>query len=332
MWVLVELDNHAQRAALSAAGWRPCGIVPDSERRTVAPGVVKYVPEAIYARSLVAPEALLAPRPEDMTPRVAALLALLDSGAEPPALPTTGPSRPMALDPAVAAELGPRRSQEWPDVRLLARQFELPAGVVVRAIERRDLLRLPALLGEWFPDTSVGSQAHLLSPDFYHEQVALGGEDNRLAERPVHGWVAEAAGEVLGAAFCSYDVPGSTLRCDFGAVDPRHRRSGLAHAVTPLFGLIGQAIQAETVVGWASMRHPATQRACERGGWGLWGIIPASERYATPEGRVVHAPEALYGFSTVPPEEARWPDRGALPPPLRALAGLVGGERLRRNA
>jgi hypothetical protein len=180
---------------------------------------------------------------------------------------------------------------------------------------------LPALLGEWFPDLAVGSQAYLLDPGYHEEQVALGGEEQSLAARPVHGWVAEAAGEPVAAAFCSYEAARATMCCEYGSVSPRHRRSGIALAFAPLYGLIAQALQVETVYGLASMRHPVTQLGCERCGWELWGIVPTSERYAGAAGGVGYAPEAVYGFSLVPRATI---DPRSLSPRLRALIGVLG--------
>jgi hypothetical protein len=57
-----------------------------------------------------------------------ALVALLESGVEPPALPETGRARPLALDPRVTAQLGPQRALNWPDVRLLARPGRSSTG------------------------------------------------------------------------------------------------------------------------------------------------------------------------------------------------------------
>jgi hypothetical protein len=66
---------HMQAAA-EAAGFQIVGILP-SDRQMVAPGVVKYVYEAIYAKVLAASTDVLRPQSECLTPRTKALFDLL---------------------------------------------------------------------------------------------------------------------------------------------------------------------------------------------------------------------------------------------------------------
>ena len=58
---------HAQRA-FERAGWRLVGMTPGYDRELVAPGVVKRVYEAVYAKVLVADADLLHPERRNMTP------------------------------------------------------------------------------------------------------------------------------------------------------------------------------------------------------------------------------------------------------------------------
>ena len=51
---------HAQRA-FERAGWQLIGITPGYDREMVAPGVVKRVYEAVYAKVLVARRRPVAP-------------------------------------------------------------------------------------------------------------------------------------------------------------------------------------------------------------------------------------------------------------------------------
>jgi hypothetical protein len=66
---------HMQ-ATFERMGWELIGITPGFDREVVAPGVVKRVYEAVYAKVLV-PEELLRPRAQDLTPAVKALFDLL---------------------------------------------------------------------------------------------------------------------------------------------------------------------------------------------------------------------------------------------------------------
>lgn len=69
---------HAQRA-LERAGYRLLGFMPGYDREVVAPGVVKRVYEAVYAKLLVPDEQVLRPDPKNLTPKAKALYELLFS-------------------------------------------------------------------------------------------------------------------------------------------------------------------------------------------------------------------------------------------------------------
>jgi hypothetical protein len=53
--------------AFEALGWRLIGIAPGYDREMVAPGVVKRVYEAVYAKILVAECELLRPQTRNLT-------------------------------------------------------------------------------------------------------------------------------------------------------------------------------------------------------------------------------------------------------------------------
>ena len=63
---------HVQ-AAFERAGWQLIGITPGYDREMVAPGVVKRVYEAVYAKLLVSANSLLHPQRQNLTPRTQAL-------------------------------------------------------------------------------------------------------------------------------------------------------------------------------------------------------------------------------------------------------------------
>ena len=101
---LAELDNLPQCALLEAEGRRLCGVVPDSERRRVAPGVTRYVPEAVYIKTLVAAEDLLWPEPAQLTPATTRLFQILDFPGAPPHL--AGPAPHLAEPGSAGAHRG----------------------------------------------------------------------------------------------------------------------------------------------------------------------------------------------------------------------------------
>jgi hypothetical protein len=67
---------HVQRA-FETLGWQLIGITPGYDREMVAPGVVKRVYEAIYAKVLVAETALLRPCARNLTEKTRAFFRLL---------------------------------------------------------------------------------------------------------------------------------------------------------------------------------------------------------------------------------------------------------------
>jgi hypothetical protein len=59
---------HMQRA-LESAGWQLIGITPGYDREMIAPGIVKRVYEAMYAKVLDPDTSLLRPEPQNLTAR-----------------------------------------------------------------------------------------------------------------------------------------------------------------------------------------------------------------------------------------------------------------------
>ncbi|MGJ7508431.1 hypothetical protein [Variovorax sp. GT1P44] len=77
---LATMHYPHMQATFERMGWRLVGITPGFDRELVAPGVVKRVYEAVYAKVLVADEALLRPHARSMTPAVRALFGFLFPG------------------------------------------------------------------------------------------------------------------------------------------------------------------------------------------------------------------------------------------------------------
>lgn len=67
---------HVQRA-FETLGWQLIGIAPGYDREMIAPGVVKRVYEAVYAKVLVAETSLLHPHARNLTGRTRAFFRLL---------------------------------------------------------------------------------------------------------------------------------------------------------------------------------------------------------------------------------------------------------------
>jgi len=76
---LATLKIPNMQLALERAGYQLLGFAPGYDREMVAPGVVKRVYEAFYAKVLVPDEDLLRPDPNNLSPRAKALFDVLFS-------------------------------------------------------------------------------------------------------------------------------------------------------------------------------------------------------------------------------------------------------------
>ena len=77
IYTLATLKVASMQLALEHAGYHLLGIAPGYDRECVAPGVVKRVYEAWYAKVLVPESELLRPDPAKMTPKTRELFQLL---------------------------------------------------------------------------------------------------------------------------------------------------------------------------------------------------------------------------------------------------------------
>jgi hypothetical protein len=74
---LATLKVPHMQLALERAGYQLLGFAPGYDRELVAPGVVKRVYEAFYAKVLVPDEELLRPDPKNLSPKAKALFDML---------------------------------------------------------------------------------------------------------------------------------------------------------------------------------------------------------------------------------------------------------------
>jgi hypothetical protein len=79
MYALVTLKHPYMAQALEHAGYRLLGFFPGFDRELIAPGVVKRVYQAVYAKLLVPEDRVLRPDPKNLTPGAKALFDLLFS-------------------------------------------------------------------------------------------------------------------------------------------------------------------------------------------------------------------------------------------------------------
>ena len=77
MYALATLSAPYAQRALERAGYRLLGFFPGYDREEIAPGVVKRVYQAVYAKLLVPKDEVHWPDPQNLTPRARALFELL---------------------------------------------------------------------------------------------------------------------------------------------------------------------------------------------------------------------------------------------------------------
>lgn len=77
IYTLATLKIPNMQLALERAGYQLLGFAPGYDREIVAPGVIKRVYEAYYAKVLAPDEDLLRPNPKNLSPKAAALFELL---------------------------------------------------------------------------------------------------------------------------------------------------------------------------------------------------------------------------------------------------------------
>jgi hypothetical protein len=90
IYTLATLKVPSMQLALERAGYQLLGIAPGYDRELVAPGIVKRVYEAWYAKVLVSEDELLRPDPDKMSPKTRELFQLLFPQFFQPSEPPTG--------------------------------------------------------------------------------------------------------------------------------------------------------------------------------------------------------------------------------------------------
>ncbi|MEO8185795.1 MAG: hypothetical protein ABI580_00325 [Burkholderiaceae bacterium] len=79
LYAMVPLNIVQQQRALESAGYRLLGFLPGYDRQLVAPGVVKRIYLAAYAKLLASEDKVLRPDPKNLTPRARRVFELLFS-------------------------------------------------------------------------------------------------------------------------------------------------------------------------------------------------------------------------------------------------------------
>lgn len=80
VYALATLSVPSVQASAESLGWDLIGITPGFDREMTAPGTVRRVYEAVYAKVLVPQGEPMLPKATNLTPRTRALFELLFPG------------------------------------------------------------------------------------------------------------------------------------------------------------------------------------------------------------------------------------------------------------
>lgn len=227
------------------------------------------------------------------------------------------------------AETGASAASEartlWPAGERVGRELQLPPDIYARAMERRDIPTVIALLGDAFPDLAIAEDRSVLDVAFYEEQVAFAGEGRYMEERPLYVLLLESASRTLACILVEYEADARALLGRLAAVTPAARGKGLGLALLEAQIVVGRAVGAIHTYGLAALDNRTQCALLARSGFTLCAIIPDSERRQGAHGELRFVSEALYMKVLVPPDALTWPEPAALRPGTAALMRLLFG-------
>jgi hypothetical protein len=209
-------------------------------------------------------------------------------------------------------------TMEWRDMSEMLIGLPAPAGCTIDQLARVDLDALTERLRAWYPDIHVGSESRHLERGFYERDFFLRGEER---DRPLIGLVVRSAdnGDIIGFQALERNVRGLQISSPMGVAEPSQRGLGLGSYGTQSLEQIGRSIGAEIAFYFSTLKIPQTQKAAERNGYRLVGIVPAFDVDALAPGVIGRVYEGLYAKVLTGPERVKLPDWSALIPSTRAL-------------
>jgi hypothetical protein len=207
----------------------------------------------------------------------------------------------------------------WPTVEHIAATAPLPVGYRYQQLSRSEIPRLVEFLRKHYPGIEVGNASCHLREDFYTTRVSLLGEDDRdfFVMLFMHGE------EIAGMHSTERDPDSEVLYGRIGAVATAHRGAKLSYNFLSLMESLGRAMGAGIVYGLGTLKYPQMQRAFERAGWRLIGIMPGFDREMDSTGLVKRVYEAVYVKVLVPDDDLPPPRVDAMTPRVRALFELL---------
>ncbi len=199
---------------------------------------------------------------------------------------------------------------QWMTVEEMGVRSPLPEGYRYALLERPEVPALISFLRHWFPGIAVGAGSCYLRESFYDRRVHL-ADDALPRERDIAVVLIKHADEIVAMFSAQRDRDTLSLYGRLGAVAQSHRHLRLAESALALTEVLGRAMGMGMAFGMATLHVPYMQRALEKLGFTLIGIVHP--------GVVKRVYEAVYAKVLVEEEELLVPDPANLTPRTRAL-------------
>ena len=214
---------------------------------------------------------------------------------------------------------------DWTEIAQLAARAPLAEGYRFELLERTEVESLIGLVESWFPDIGVGGASGYLRSAFYADKVFFAD----APERDVLVLLLKHGDELAGMFSCERDLDALSVHARVGAAAPAHRGARLAQAGMAFTEALGRRMGLGFAYGMATLKAPHAQRAFERAGWQLIGIVPGYDRELVAPGVEKRVYEAIYTKLLVPDGSLLRPRRQNLTPRTQAMFDQVfGGIRL----
>jgi hypothetical protein len=206
----------------------------------------------------------------------------------------------------------------WPTVDQLTALAPPPEGYAYAFATRAEIGPIILALNEWYPGITVGNASCHMRESFYTDRVWLGDG----AERDFLVTMLKRQGEIAAIFSVERDVDSRVIYGRIGTISPAHRGANLSRALLALGEAIGRSMSMGMVYGLATLKYPYFQRAFERMGWQLIGIMPGFDQELVAPGEVRRVYEAIY-VKVLEPNTLLPPDKGNMTDAVRDLYELL---------
>jgi len=204
----------------------------------------------------------------------------------------------------------------WVRIEKLVSEMKVPQAYSLRSLRRSEISSVIKRFLEWYPGVRLGSESRFVKKKYYtdHSFMVRGQEDRKYY--PIVFTQKKDDG-VIGLVVVKKDSYTRTVMGFTGALDPEHRGLGIAHGGPMVVEALGRKMGAEFAYFYASLQIPHTQRAAEKMGFSIAGILP-HDLDVDRSGKIKRVYEALYAkllvskSSLIEPNESAMTERTKL--------------------